>query len=87
MRILGTMKVLICGSRSINPDIEDAVNKSGLNVTEVVTGGARGVDKAAEMWAKSKGIPCTVYLPDWDTFKKAVGYRRNDVIVTGKQLL
>lgn len=71
------MKVLICGSRGINPDIEDVVNRAGFEVTEVITGGARGVDKAAELWAKSKGIPCTVYLPDWDQFGKSAGMRRN----------
>lgn len=71
------MKILICGSRGINPDIEDVVNRAGFEVTEVITGGARGVDKAAELWAKSKGIPCTVYLPDWDQFGKSAGMRRN----------
>ncbi len=71
------MKVMFCGSRSINPDMDEVVDRCGFYVTDVISGGARGVDKAAEYWAKRNGIPTTIILPDWDTYGKSAGFRRN----------
>jgi len=35
-------------------------------VTEVVSGGARGVDKLGEKWAKEHGIPVKVFKAEWN---------------------
>ena len=43
----------------------------GERITHVITGGARGIDKAAEVWAKKNNIPVTVMLANWDKFGKA----------------
>jgi len=51
------MKTIIAGSRDIsNQDIiNNAVKESRINITEVVCGGARGVDTLGAIWGKAKG--------------------------------
>jgi hypothetical protein len=53
------MKIIIAGSRSMtDPSIvDDAIRDSRFQITEVVSGGATGVDTLAEIWAEQKGIP------------------------------
>lgn len=48
------MKVIIAGSRDVENFelVEKAVKDSGFKITEVVSGGARGVDKLGEKWAE-----------------------------------
>lgn len=45
--------------------------------TEVVSGGARGIDKLGELWAKHRGIPVKRFPADWDKHGKAAGAIRN----------
>ena len=62
------MIVAIVGDREVKDPtiIQKAVDQSGFDVTMVVSGGARGIDKFAVDWAKSKGIPVEEYDADWD---------------------
>jgi hypothetical protein len=46
-------------------------------LTEVVSGGARGIDKLGETWARSRGIPVRVFHANWDKHGKAAGPIRN----------
>lgn len=73
------MKVIIAGSRSITSltTIYNAIEQSGFAITEVVSGGARGVDKVGELWAKSHNIPCKVFQAEWNKHGRAAGARRN----------
>jgi len=53
------MRTIICGSRHGLPDgvtIQDAVDASGFEVTELVHGGAEGVDGAASHWAYMRNM-------------------------------
>jgi len=73
--------LLICGSRSIELDkelLDDIINKHDLkDITEVISGGARGPDHTAIIWARSKGIKCTVMKADWNKYGKKAGILRN----------
>jgi len=77
------MKILICGSRRINDPalVAQAVEKSGMKATHIVSGGARGVDTLAQLYAQSNGIEFTEYLADWDKYGKRAGFMRNCVMV------
>ena len=68
------MKVIIAGSREINEYsiIVSAIQESNFDITEVVSGGARGVDSLAERYANENKI----------TFKKFVAYW-NDLDLPG----
>ena len=76
------MRTIIAGSRSIDDYalIQKAVLDSGFEITEVVSGGARGVDLLGEQWAKENGIPCTRFDPDWDLNGKRAGKDRNELM-------
>lgn len=74
------MKVIIAGSRNINNQklIEDAINESGFEITQVISGGCRGVDKGGEFWAANNNIPCRIISANWDQFGKSAGFIRNE---------
>jgi len=46
-------------------------------VTEVVSGGAKGIDTLGEIWADVMGIPIVYFIPDWDKYGKRAGFMRN----------
>lgn len=73
------MKTIIAGSRSIidSEEINKAVSMSEFEITEVVSGTARGVDKLGESWALENGIPIKQFPADWDKFGRGAGYIRN----------
>ena len=73
------MKVVIAGSRSINSYdlVERTIQDSGYEVTEVVSGRARGVDSLGEHWAERHDIPVKKFPADWDKHGKAAGHIRN----------
>ena len=76
------MKVIIAGSRSITDylvlvQVMGWANKDGLWANEVVSGGARGVDKLGERLAKDYNWKLTVFPADWDRHGKKAGIMRN----------
>lgn len=65
------MKVIIAGSRHINDRdlvfsvIAEMLRSSQITATEIVSGGASGVDQLGEEWAKQNNIPVKVFLAAW----------------------
>jgi len=51
------------------------------NEVGIVSGGAKGVDKMAEIYADEAEMECKVFLPDWRKYGKSAGFRRNTQIV------
>lgn len=78
------MKLCIAGSRTIKSylfvkrTIETLY--SADEITEVVSGGCRGVDLLGERWAEENGIPIRQFLPEWDKYGKSAGPRRNTLM-------
>lgn len=94
------MKVIIAGSRSIDrlsarrwdydkliEKIACAVQASGFEVTEVVTGGAGGPDRAGEHWATKNGIPVTTIKPNWKLGKGAGLIANRQLAEAGEALI
>jgi hypothetical protein len=73
------MKVIIAGSRGITDEhlIFNAIKESGFEITEVVSGGAAGVDKFGEKYANRNDIPLKIFLADWEKKKASAGIIRN----------
>ena len=73
------MKVIIAGSRGITDEqqIFSAIKASEFEITEVVSGGADGVDKFGEKYANRYDIPLKIFLPDWKKKKASAGIIRN----------
>ncbi len=73
------MKTIIAGSRYgfVAKNTFEGVESSGFEVTEVVSGGAIGVDRDGEYYAKVNQLPCTRFIPKWDELGKRAGFVRN----------
>ena len=73
------MKVAIIGSRKL---IDVEVSKYiPENVTEIISGGAKGIDTLAEEWADKNGIPKTIIKPEYERYKRGAPLKRNEKIV------
>lgn len=73
------MKLAVIGSRSIRPELSEEYIPSC--VTEIVSGGAKGVDQCASAYAHEKGLMLTEFLPDYARYGRAAPLRRNEQIV------
>jgi superfamily I DNA/RNA helicase/O-acetyl-ADP-ribose deacetylase (regulator of RNase III) len=73
-------RVIIAGSRGITDmaALEEAIAQSGLDIKEVVAGGAKGVDTLARLWAERHGIAYKEFPAQWGTYGKSAGYQRNE---------
>lgn len=78
------MKLIIAGGRDIKPTIEFITGAMLLlrpyqhgMITEVISGGASGVDNEGEHWAGHSNVPVTRFEADWNTHGKAAGPIRN----------
>ncbi len=75
------MKLAIVGSRDFD-DYEFLKKMIQYHpCTQIISGGARGADTLAKRYAVEHGIPLREFIPDWDTFGKSAGFRRNEQIV------
>ena len=74
------MKVIIAGSRNINSlsEIRHAIESSEYNITEIISGGARGVDQLGELYALQEHIKMKRFPANWDLYGKSAGYKRNE---------
>jgi hypothetical protein len=74
------MKTIIAGSRNIKniSIIYQTVYESGFDITEVVSGAARGVDKLGEQWATENNIPIKRMPANWNLYGKSAGPIRNN---------
>lgn len=79
-------KLIICGSRSFNDysfiktKLDEFFQDKNKDNYEVVSGGALGVDKLAELYAKNNNIKNVIFLADWRKGKQA-GPIRNQKMV------
>jgi hypothetical protein len=73
------MRVIVAGSRGITDlsVVREALERSGFEVTEVVSGGARGVDRLGEELAREMGLPCRVFPAEWSSHGRSAGVLRN----------
>ncbi|SRR5712692_3186065 len=76
------MRVIIAGSRSMTAaeEVATAIAHSGFAITEVISGGARGVDTLGEAWARTHKIPTRRFPAQWERYGKSAGFRRNEAM-------
>jgi len=73
------MKIAIIGSRGLH--VENFNEYLPEGVTEIVSGGAKGIDTDAENFAKENNIKTTVFLPDYSRYGRGAPILRNYQIV------
>lgn len=81
------MKVAVIGSRSFNDYEEVKRTLSAINITLLVSGGAKGADTLGEQYAKENNIPTKIFYPDWEKHGKAAGMIRNTDIINEAELV
>lgn len=73
------MRVAVIGSRTLR--VENLEKYLPEDVTELVSGGADGIDSCAKAYAIKNNIPIKEFLPDYDTFAKRAPLIRNIEII------
>lgn len=73
------MKVAVIGSRGLS--VSDLGKYLPENTSEIVSGGARGVDTSAKEFALSHGIKLTEFLPEYSRYGRAAPLKRNISII------
>lgn len=73
------MKVAIIGSRNIT--VNNLQKYLPSDITEIVSGGARGIDACARNYAHAHGIKLVEFLPDYDKYGKFAPLQRNLLII------
>lgn len=73
------MKVAVVGSRGLR--VPDMQNYLPEGVTEIISGGAKGVDACAKEYALTHGLELTEYLPEYEKYGKAAPLKRNIAIL------
>lgn len=78
------MKVAVVGSRGLRVNIAEYIPE---DTTEIISGGARGIDSYAEQYAKEHGIPMRIFKPEFALLGKLAFFVRNDQIVDAADII
>ena len=73
------MKVAVIGSRSLT--VDNLGDYLPPDTTEIVSGGARGIDASAREYSQAHGIKLTEFLPEYDKYGKSAPLKRNFKII------
>ena len=74
------MKVAVVGSRNLT--INNLGDYLPKDTTEIVSGGARGIDRCARAYAKSHNIKLTEFLPEYERYGRSAPLKRNLQIIS-----
>ncbi len=73
------MKIAVIGSRALSiSNLEEYLPEE---TTEIVSGGAKGIDSFAKLYAQIHSIKYTEFLPEYEKFGKAAPLQRNLQII------
>lgn len=73
------MKTIVAGSREITDInlVRQAIKAAPWQITEIVSGAARGVDSLGEAVAREVGLPIKRFPADWNGLGRRAGPLRN----------
>ena len=76
MSVRGNMKLAIIGSRGIT-ELGGVIPECST----IISGGAKGVDQAAERYAQENNIQMEIHLPEYQRYGRGATHVRNKLIV------
>lgn len=79
------MKVAVIGSRGLS--VSDLGDYLPPNTSEIISGGAKGVDGCAREYALAHGIKLTEFLPEYNKYGRAAPLKRNITIIKHADLV
>ncbi len=74
-----SVKIAVVGSRTLR--VESLGDYLPQGVTELVSGGARGIDQCAKEYALANGLKLTEFLPNYARYRGGAPLVRNEQIV------
>ncbi len=79
------MKTAIIGSRTLQ--IENLGQYFPRETTEIISGGAKGIDMCAKTYAEKNQIKFTEYLPEYSRYGRSAPLKRNLHIIAHADLI
>ena len=73
------MKIAVIGSRNLR--VENLEDYLPAECTEIVSGGAKGIDECAAKYATAHGVKLMEFQPQYETYGRAAPIIRNKQIV------
>ena len=73
------MRVAVIGSRGLT--VDDLGKYLPEGTTEIVSGGAKGIDTCAKEYALAHNIKLTEFLPEYEKFGRGAPLKRNLQII------
>ncbi len=73
------MKVAVIDSRGLS--VNNLKEYLPENTSEIISGGARGVDTCAKEYALANNIPLREFLPDYEKYGRCAPLKRNLQII------
>ena len=73
------MRVAVIGSRGLT--VADLGKYLPFNTSEIISGGAKGVDTSAREYANANDIKLTEFLPEYKKYRKSAPLKRNLQII------
>ena len=73
------MRTIICGGREyfLTQEDFDFLDSTSDQITEVISGGAKGADRGGEIWATKRNKPLKIIQAEWKRLGLSAGYMRN----------
>ena len=87
------MNIGIVGTRTFNNFelfenyINNFISEKDYTINNIISGGAYGADKLAEIYAKKYGYKMIIHYPEWDKYGKSAGYIRNKLIINDSDII
>lgn len=79
------MKLAIIGSRGFDNYVfvERTLDRlfGNSKIDLIISGKAKGADTLGQLYSTNKKIPFKPFPPDWDTYGKGAGFKRNRDII------
>ena len=79
------MRVAVIGSRGLV--VDDLGKYLPKETTEIVSGGAKGIDSCAREYAQQHGLKLTEYLPEYSKYGRSAPLKRNITIIENADLI
>lgn len=79
------MKVAVIGSRGLT--VNDLGKYLPADTTEIISGGAKGIDTCARNYALAHNIKLTEFLPEYDKYGRSAPLKRNITIVQNADMV
>jgi len=79
------MKVAVIGSRGLT--VTNLENYLPPNTTEIISGGAKGIDSCAKEYALQNRLKYTEFLPQYEKYGRTAPLKRNIQIIEAADIV